>query len=144
MNHIPWVKIRYFHNVRKHVLKYYGDKEYKYSAKIKLHGTNAGIRIRDGQVVGQFRNKLIDCEQDNQGFAVWLSENMNWANRIKLQDGVVYGEWCGKGIFKSTSVSEAPRMFCIFSVVTSAGEVITEPKLLKAIIPENGGVYILP
>lgn len=66
----------------------------------KIDGTNSAIIIRDGVVVGcQSRNRLITPENDNFGFARWVSENGD--ELAGLGDGRHFGEWAGPGIQKN-------------------------------------------
>lgn len=67
----------------------------------KMDGTNACVIIEDGQIVGcQSRSKLITPEDDNYGFASWVSRNTE--QLIQLGNGYHYGEWVGKGIQKNS------------------------------------------
>jgi hypothetical protein len=44
-----------------------------YGAKVKLHGTNAGIRIMpNGSVFAQSNKKELTLEKDNGEFAAWV------------------------------------------------------------------------
>lgn len=63
----------------------------------KMDGTNACIIIQDGELIGvQSRKKLITPENDNYGFAGWVSRNTE--ELLNLGDGYHYGEWAGLGI----------------------------------------------
>mgnify|MGYP003653427479 CR=1 FL=1 len=66
----------------------------------KLDGTNACIVIKEGVIVGvQSRKRFITPEDDNYGFALWVSENKD--DLLMLGDGYHYGEWAGLGIQKN-------------------------------------------
>ncbi len=66
----------------------------------KMDGTNACIIISDGEIVGvQSRNRLITPEDDNYGFAQWVSDSKD--DLLGLGDGYHYGEWAGLGIQKN-------------------------------------------
>ncbi len=66
----------------------------------KMDGTNACIIIQDGEIIGvQSRKRLITPEDDNYGFAQWVSENKD--DILGLGDGYHYGEWAGLGIQKN-------------------------------------------
>ena len=66
----------------------------------KLDGTNACVVIQDGVIAGvQSRNRFITPEDDNYGFARWVSENEH--ELLKLGEGYHYGEWAGEGIQKN-------------------------------------------
>lgn len=66
----------------------------------KLDGTNACIIISDNEIIGvQSRKRLITPEDDNYGFAQWVSENKD--DILGLGEGYHYGEWAGLGIQKN-------------------------------------------
>jgi len=123
-NHVAWTEIANFHNVRK-TLKTYpellnGDPVVLYWAKVKLHGTNAGVKVTpDGQVFALSRSAVITPESDNAGFARFVHENQTEFAKLARPSGdvIVYGEWCGKGIQKGVAVSEiAERVYAVFAV----------------------------
>lgn len=77
---------------------------------VKIHGCNAGVQFVDGKIVCQSREREITIENDNYGFARFISElpadvieNMK---NIVNGDGVLYFEWCGKGIQQKVAVNE--------------------------------------
>lgn len=127
-----------------------------YRGKVKLDGTNASVRIEpDGILQAQSRTTdIFPGKTDNSGFAAWtestrdfwLSIFNNWPETVN-----VYGEWCGKGIQKGTSVSCVnDKLFVIFSI--QRGDIVfTEPEVITALlnsgslnieIPSN--VHVLP
>lgn len=54
-----------------------------YRAKIKLHGTNAGIQITpEGEVAAQKRSQIINSQNDNAGFATWVAKNIKYFERL--------------------------------------------------------------
>lgn len=141
--HFP--SIEGFHNVVRYV-KTYRDAckdPILYRGKIKLHGTNAGIRIQDGEVAAQSRTQIITPASDNAGFARWVSESVEyWKN---LPDCTVYGEWCGPGIMKGTAINQIPtKVFAVFAI--HQGEsFISEPKDIEKILGERPkDVHVLP
>lgn len=80
----------------------------------KLDGTNAAIHVRDGRVVGiQSRKRLITPEDDNFGFARWVTDNAEALADV-LGDGLHFGEWYGKGIQRGYGIDE--RRFALFNV----------------------------
>lgn len=96
-----------------------------YRAKVKLHGTNAAIRIDpDGTVTAQSRSRDITPEDDNAGFAAWVAELDRGVSLCPLQcvaedhgTVVIYGEWCGPGIQKGSAINRIPhRIFAVFAV----------------------------
>jgi hypothetical protein len=63
----------------------------------KMDGTNACIIIEDDKIIGvQSRKRLITPEDDNYGFAGWVSRNEE--ELLGLGEGYHYGEWAGLGI----------------------------------------------
>jgi len=98
-----------FHNLvknREYLIRNYGN-VITYSGRVKLHGTNAGIRINsDGSVFAQSRSSTITVENDNAGFAKWVYENEAFfAMMSEASDIVIYGEWAGPGVQKNTAVN---------------------------------------
>lgn len=79
----------------------------------KINGTNACIRILDGEVTAQSRKRLITPEDDNFGFARWVYENAGALTDV-LGYGVHFGEWFGEGIQKNPLGIEGKR-FAHFS-----------------------------
>ena len=76
----------------------------------KIDGTNACIIIQDGVIVGvQSRKRLITHDDDNYGFAGWVSRNEE--DLLSLGDGYHYGEWAGLGIQKNPHCLEKKEFF---------------------------------
>lgn len=107
-----------------------------YVGTVKLHGTNAGVTIKDGVVVAQGRNRMLTVEQDNFGFAAFVHRNAHLFRRlVKVAHEVtVYGEWIGAGIQKGVAISNLPRQFVVFgiSLTNPDGELIYEPLRTRA------------
>lgn len=79
----------------------------------KIDGTNAQIRIKEGQIVSVgSRNRFITIQNDNHRFAAWVEQNKD--ELIKLGDGLHFGEWWGIGIQRSYGLFE--RRFSLFRV----------------------------
>jgi len=125
--HIKWTKIGAFHNVRKTCIKWAHVTENRppkviYQPKIKLHGTNAGIRIEsNGQVTAQSRIRDLTPFSDNYGFAHWVEENKDFFSDIKSPGEnnsiIVYGEWAGQGINSGCAVHQVEKKFyAIFAI----------------------------
>lgn len=94
-----------------------------YTKRIKLHGTNAGVRIdREGNVFAQKRTSDIDYpNSDNAGFGAWVHKtNEVWkliAADVVFDNYIIfYGEWAGNGVQKSDAVSLIKKHFFIFAV----------------------------
>lgn len=124
MTHIKWPSIESFSSVKRGMEQYRINtgkqalghrRPITYKAKVKLHGTNAGIQIRNGQVFAQSRTSIIGTGNDNCGFAAWVeSTNEFWKS---FTDCTIFGEWCGPGIQKGTAVNEiSEKIFAVFAV----------------------------
>lgn len=111
----------------------YGVTKLTYNAKIKLHGTNAGIRIMpDGSLQAQKRSSDISVGNDNAGFAAFVDKLVHDEEYCKTwpqMNGVIfYGEWAGKGVQAGDAVSQTDKAFYIFSIYAPAlNKVITDP-----------------
>lgn len=131
-----------------------------FNSKIKLHGTNAGVRVHvnTGEVFAQSRNRTLSFHDDNAGFAKWVSANEDFFRDILSSEHlpkkdfskiVVFGEWCGKGIMKGVSIASLDRkIFAVFSILLYLSDekmwVLVEPEALSKIIGEHEDVYVLP
>lgn len=148
MNHLKFPSIDQFRNVVKSVREraaYHNVPipALRFTGAVKLHGTNAGVvlDVASGQVQAQSRELVITPEQDNAGFAKFVTEQHEkfWLlfESVKLNAHVtgkyelngqaplqigIYGEWCGKGIMKGTAISEVPKRFVIFKVRLHYGD----------------------
>ena len=132
-----------------------------FRAKIKLHGTNAGVMIsKNGIVQAQKRTGRITSKNDNFEFAKWVEDNEAYFKSLshlvpETSDYIViYGEWAGPGIQKKVSISEIPmKSFFVFSIYSSAediqdGPVVIEPEVigqaLNAGSPPPANMYVIP
>ena len=102
----------------------------KFRGTVKLHGTNGGVRIReDGGLVAQGRNRELTIQNDNFGFAHYVSSRGYAFDALRRffglgnHDVTFYGEWCGQGIQKKVAVSELPKHFVVFAVYDHTDEV---------------------
>lgn len=142
-----WNDLQQFHEVTKNLnyprigaaLK---NNDYKipYGLKVKLHGTNACVRIEpDGNVVAQKRSSDLVAPNENVGFRAWVEDNEAVFARLAQADRYIYiyGEWCGKGIQDNVACSMTPRKtFWVFAIdhVLSDGVAYTrqyEPELIE-------------
>jgi hypothetical protein len=89
-----------------------------FQGTVKLHGSNAAIGInKNGEIWVQSRNRVLTVEDDNLRFADFVySLPEEIIDILKLNNIVIYGEWCGKGIQKGVAISGLDKMFVIFSV----------------------------
>lgn len=128
-----------------------------YRGKIKLHGTNAGIRICGNQVAAQSRTQIITPQADNVGFARWVESNLSYWSNLTSDDITVFGEWCGPGIMKGTAINQIPhKAFVVFAIIkgqdsgldvtpVTYSELISEPAEIEAILKDRpADVHILP
>lgn len=147
MNFVPFPSIEGFHNVRKFVNKYTDTVSVSYRGKIKLHGTNSGIRLFNGEIAAQSRTQIINTQNDNCGFAKFVFQNENYWKSLstKYTDAVIFGEWCGPGIQKGTAIQKIPnKIFAVFAIVNN-GYVVYEPEEIKTILGNTPpDVYVLP
>lgn len=94
-----------------------------YRPKIKLHGTNAAIRITCDGVFAQSRTRTLSIEDDNFGFAAWVeSYKSQWLelssmmSLVRMPPITMYGEWAGPGIQKGVASSLIPeKTFFMFA-----------------------------
>lgn len=99
----------------------------QYRAKIKLDGTNAAVRFREGVVEAyQSRTQDITPEEDNAGFARWAS-SVAWPS-LSAPGGValIHGEWAGPGIQKRTACQSLPRKKFFVFALEYCGDVVGE------------------
>lgn len=153
--HISWVSIESFYHVRKHVDAYPTllpqPGPVTYRAKVKLHGTCAGVIVEpDGTVTAMSRSAIITPENDNAGFAKWVQERREAfaAEQLNGATLIIFGEWCGPGIQKGVAVNKLPeRSFAVFaarSIAEGSEEFMTEPWFLEGRLKNVPGAYVLP
>lgn len=106
----------------------------EYRGTVKLHGTNAGVRVEcDGFVsAAQSRNRVLTVDNDNMGFATFIfdpehgparravlasvASDVMEAATIGDQHVTLYGEWCGPGVQRGVALNRLPeRQFVLFS-----------------------------
>lgn len=152
---IPWPSIENFHTLRRTLKDFpdplQGQTKVAYKAKVKLHGSNAGIRLcPDGQVIPLSRTTVLTPgKADNAGFARWVSET-HWLSLCHWgRELVVYGEWCGPKIQQGMALNQIPeRIFAVFAIldITHGGEgsLIVEPSEIAKIVVGIPQTHILP
>lgn len=133
----------------------------RYAAKIKLHGTNAAIRIDPGNTVtAQGRNRDLSVTDDQFGFAQWVADSADlWQDYAQdLRDDfyhnmdvdaegfpvIVHGEWAGCGIQKNDAVTKLNDKFFFVFAVQIGGEMILEPQFIEELIPDLCQLLVLP
>lgn len=148
-NVIPWTEIESFSSIRKFAQAYpeiVEAKPVEYRAKVKLHGTCAGIQTGRNPVA-QSRTTIVTPGSDNYGFALWVESTKDYWSSI-LEDWIVFGEWSGPGIQKSVALSSLPnRVFAVFAmhpVDPEKDRIIVEPGDLRMALGDIPNTYILP
>lgn len=165
MSFIAWPEITAFFNIRKYTHAHSeilnGESLVHYRPKVKLHGTNAAVRIdSNGNVTAQSRTNIITTENDNAGFARWVKVNENeWkkAAAVPTKDNpadhylnvVFFGEWIGPGIQKNVALSEIPKKcFAVFAMKIlgkDEEEILfeVEPKRIEMYLGKSGTKFAL-
>jgi len=140
---IKYPSIENFRNIAKSVNKIYQNQSkpiLQFQGSPKLHGTNAGVVIdEEGNMRAQSRNRLLDINNDNHGFAEFVEEykqtflgaffgrytfdHNHVMNYLKNYGPVaIYGEWCGGNIQKGVALEKLDPMFVVFDVVLHANK----------------------
>ncbi|WP_144876483.1 RNA ligase family protein [Hyella patelloides] len=146
-----WTSIELLHNVRSN-LAILGDAvKITYRAKIKLHGTNAGVQITtEGKVAAQKKSQIITSLSDNAGFVAWVESNVEYFSALKTTENItIFGEWCGNNIQKGVAISQlSKKIFAVFAV--QLGDDIITPKKLEIrpeyitqMLPKHENIYVL-
>ncbi|WP_265499584.1 RNA ligase family protein [Paracoccus beibuensis] len=135
-----------FSHVYRRQFKSFNPQICRYGAKIKLHGTNAGIRVStNGTVVAQSRNRDLSVDADNFDFAAWLDGVRDlFAGCVQPQDAVFFGEWAGPGVQPTDAVSKTDRRrFFVFAI--QVGEIMHyDPEFIRALTPSHPDIEVLP
>ena len=147
-----WPSIELLYNLRRSLEALGETPKITYRAKIKLDGTNGGVQIfTDGTVAVQSRSQIITLENDNLGFAAWVSQNIDFfAALASAEHATIFGEWCGKGIQKRTAVSECDRkIFAVFAVQFGGdygklAKLEVRPDRIAAFLPKHPDIFVLP
>lgn len=122
-----WASLQQFHEVIKnlnypriHNCLRQNDFKIDFGLKIKIHGSNACVRIEpNGNVVGQKRSSDVAVGRDNAGFAVWVDLRRRYFESLCRSDRTIYiyGEWAGPGVQSGVACSETPtKMFYPFAL----------------------------
>lgn len=123
-----------------------------FGAKIKLHGTNAAVRIKGENVSAQSRTQPISPLNDNCGFAAWVEQHKEaWLAAAKEiadweqdTDITIFGEWAGKGIQKKDAVTKLDQKYFFVFAAYVDDVVINNPEILEEIIPDLDDILVLP
>ena len=147
-----WKSIAFFHHVRQNSYAARQGLKLIYRAKIKLHGTNAGVQVTtDGFVAAQKRTAIITPESDNAGFAAWVHSNLEYFSELKTRENItIFGEWCGKGIHKKAAISQIDRqIFAIFAIqfgddVSTPRKLEICPHKIREFLPDHDDIFVIP
>lgn len=125
----PFPSIEQFRTVVKYVndrCGYHGipRPKLKFSGTVKLHGTNAAVVVENGRARAQSRSAIITTENDNAGFARFVTEHeglfVSYARTLQVLGDTspiaFYGEWCGQGIQKGVAINGMTKRFIIFAI----------------------------
>ena len=99
----------------------------EFTGTVKLHGTNAGVNLCNGEITAQSRSRGITLLKDNAGFAAFVDYHKEVFNDLFVQLGAslndetrtIFGEWCGGSIQKGVALNELEKMFVVFGVSSS-------------------------
>lgn len=149
---VRWPSIELLHSLRRNLATIAATPKITYRAKVKLDGTNAAVQVfPDGQVAAQSRAQVITPKSDNLGFAQWLRGCQSvFAAVAQPEHMTIFGEWCGKGIQKRTSISQIDRkIFVVFAIQFGGveGQVARleiNPDRIATYLPNHPDVYVLP
>lgn len=147
-----WTSIELLANVRRNLSILGEMPKLTYRAKVKLHGTNAGVQVTtDGVVAAQKRSQIITSKSDNEGFARWVEANTAYFSALKKDENItIYGEWCGSSIQKGVALSQLDKkIFAVFAIqigddVTSPKKLEIRPEEIAKIVPAKEDVFVLP
>lgn len=147
-----WPSVELLHNVRRSLITLEATPVVTYRAKIKLDGTNAGVQIfTDGRVAAQSRSQIITPDDDNMGFAHWVSQHMDYFTALAGHEHItIFGEWCGQGIQKRTSISKIDRrIFTVFAiqyggVENEIAKLDVNPTQISQLLPSHPDIFVLP
>jgi hypothetical protein len=124
--------------------------EVKYGSKIKLHGTNGGIRVNiDGTVQAQKRTSDVHVGSDNAGFAAWVETcKQEWFDALPKgldePEAIIFGEWAGPGVQKSDAVTMIKEKHFFVFAVQLGDDMISEPEIIRQFVPDLPNVIVLP
>lgn len=163
---ITWPSIEGLYNVYHYMKKEGREQVVIYRPKVKLDGSNAGVQLLPSDyngfsVIPQSRNRILDTENDNLGFAKWVLSNSKFfldlrknADIFGIKDHItIFGEWCGKGVQGRTAISKIEsKIFAIFAIQIGKidAKFETDPDRIRNILfgemsdGKHQNVYILP
>jgi hypothetical protein len=130
-----------------------------YRAKVKLHGSNAGVIVTDADVRAQSHHHLL-ARNSGRGAAAFATTHEMYFRRLwlaakrdspDLKQLTVFGEWAGKGVQKFVAVSAADPFLAVFGVLflhaDGSTRLLTEPAAIAALLPVDdkpANLHVLP
>lgn len=140
-----------FKEVRKSIM--YGFNKYgleqipsvDYLGMVKLHGSNASVGYKNGELFCQSRKRVLSISNDHMGFAMFVEkrkdEFLEAFKSIGFDEAIVYGEWAGPGVQKGVGISQIDqKSFFAFSLKVKADSNTSE---VDNIDGEEEGWYYL-
>lgn len=110
-------KISHYRQFIKNMKYLFPDKEtFELVGYPKLHGSNASVRLKNGEIVCFSRRMGLSAKNTNSGFFNFVDERKDWFKNNLKEDSIVYGEWCGKGIQKGVAINELEKCFVVFAL----------------------------
>ena len=109
-----------------------------FKGTIKLHGTNAAVCKKEGEIWYQSRQRIISINNDNMGFSKWMSEKVDLLLE-NYDDVIIFGEFCGKGIQNGVGISRLDQMFVIFNILINGDFIEQVPENIE--ILNNNRIY---
>lgn len=120
-----------------------------YVGTVKLHGTNAGVRVRKDTVQPQSRERLVSIGSDNAGFAQYvlghegmfcsltdyIASTLNVPNNGQF---TVFGEWCGGNIQSKVGLNALDKHFVVFNVYDHDNECYLNRDWMRKLLAEGG------
>ncbi len=149
---IKWTSIELLHNVYQD-FKILGKADcITYRAKIKLHGTNAGVQVTpEGIVAAQKRSQIITSKNDNVDFAAWVEQNRDYFSQLKSSKNItIFGEWCGTNVQKGVAISQIGRkVFAVFAIQYGGtgldiAKLEIRPEKIREVLPQHQDIFVLP
>jgi len=129
--------IEQFHNLVKSAEKFPSlyPAEITYQAKVKLHGTNATVGVKDRKFFAQKRTSIV--EDGHFGFAEFVI-SMGYADLFP--DCYIYGEWIGAGIQRGVACSQLPsKRFCVYAIHVDKYYYV-DPDTIQKFLCNNMGI----
>ena len=122
-----------------------------FTGTVKLHGTHGDIlRFSDGNLSIQSRNRVLHVNDDNHGFAAFMTQNKFVIDSLfdkiiqihgtsPLNHIMISGEWCGSKIQKHVALMKLPKMFVVFGINIDDSHL--DMRSFKDVFCETANIY---